>query len=178
MVSDVVELREWLALVGRWVDQCNTLIVERDALTARVKELEADALKWRRAVVGNSGPNHTYETIKDGEAAIGFADELRTLQCETVEGLTAEVAKLVAFKSYVHQRLDEAGVPVDPPSPHREAGCRIGGRLDVVLNENAKLREALKELMRFACRPCDDGPHDDGFDHAKTLAHAALGATP
>lgn len=41
--------------------------------------------------------------------------------------------KLAEFKAYVHQRLDAAGVPVDPPSEHREKGCRIGGRLDAVL---------------------------------------------
>lgn len=37
---------------------------------------------------------------------------------------------LAKFKTYVHQRLDDAGVPVDPESPHKAAGCRIGGRLD------------------------------------------------
>lgn len=42
--------------------------------------------------------------------------------------------KLAKFKAYVHDRLDKAGVPVDPPSPHQSEGCRIGGRLDYVLN--------------------------------------------
>jgi len=45
----------------------------------------------------------------------------------------AELEALRGFKAYVHQRLDDAGIPVDPPSPHRDAGCRIGGRLDVAL---------------------------------------------
>jgi hypothetical protein len=40
---------------------------------------------------------------------------------------------LAKFKAYVHQRLDEAGVSKDPESPHKAAGCRIGGRLDEVL---------------------------------------------
>jgi hypothetical protein len=43
------------------------------------------------------------------------------------------VEKLQAFKDYVHKRLDDAGVSVDPESPHKAAGCRIGGRLDIVL---------------------------------------------
>ena len=43
--------------------------------------------------------------------------------------------KLQAFKDYVHGRLDQAGIPVDPPSEHRDAGCRIGGRLDIALSE-------------------------------------------
>lgn len=47
--------------------------------------------------------------------------------------LRKQVEKLAKFKSYVHQRLDEAGVPADPNSPHKAEGCRIGGRLDVVL---------------------------------------------
>lgn len=57
------------------------------------------------------------------------AQSAAPLTCE--EG--QELARLRNFKAYVHERLDKAGVPVDPPSPHREAGCRIGGRLDAVL---------------------------------------------
>lgn len=41
-----------------------------------------------------------------------------------------EIERLVNFKAYVHGRLDEMGVPADPESPHREHGCRVGGRLD------------------------------------------------
>lgn len=37
------------------------------------------------------------------------------------------------FKAYVHNRLDEMGVPHSvPESEHDKAGCRIGGRLDWV----------------------------------------------
>ena len=54
-----------------------------------------------------------------------------------------ELGKLQAFKDYVHKRLDDAGVPIDPDSPHKAAGCRIGGRLDFVL---IKERETIKEL--------------------------------
>lgn len=50
-----------------------------------------------------------------------------------VKALEAERDKLAAFKAYVHKRLDAAGVPTDPESPHRAKGCRIGGRLDDVL---------------------------------------------
>lgn len=44
-----------------------------------------------------------------------------------------ELEKLGKFKAYVHRRLDEAGIPSDPESPHKAEGCRIGGRLDLVL---------------------------------------------
>lgn len=51
-----------------------------------------------------------------------------------------------AFKTYVHKRLDDAGVPVDPESPHKAEGCRIGGRLDVLIGERDELRKQLAEL--------------------------------
>lgn len=43
------------------------------------------------------------------------------------------IERLEQFKAYVHGRLDAAGVPADPESPHKAEGCRIGGRLDLVL---------------------------------------------
>lgn len=57
----------------------------------------------------------------------------------------AENQKLQAFKDYVHKRLDDAGVEVDPESEHKEHGCRIGGRLDIVLRERAELDKVKKE---------------------------------
>jgi hypothetical protein len=50
------------------------------------------------------------------------------------------------FKSYVHRRLDEAGVPADPDSPHKSEGCRIGGRLDLVLATMKRAEETEKAL--------------------------------
>lgn len=67
--------------------------------------------------------------MAQAEEAIGYharaeADRLRT-----------ENVALAKFKAYVHQRLDDAGVPVDPDSPHKAEGCRVGGRLDVLIGE-------------------------------------------
>jgi transposase len=45
--------------------------------------------------------------------------------------MKTEIEKLQKFKDYVHDRLDKMGISVDPESPHKEAGCRIGGRLDI-----------------------------------------------
>lgn len=42
-----------------------------------------------------------------------------------------QIRKLQAFKDYVHQRLDEAGIPTHPPGEHSDAGCRVGQRLDI-----------------------------------------------
>ncbi len=45
--------------------------------------------------------------------------------------------KLEAFKTYVHKRLDDAGVPENPdPVGNKEHGCRIGGRFNWLLREN------------------------------------------
>lgn len=38
----------------------------------------------------------------------------------------------LAFKSYVHERLDAMGVPTHIEGPHSAAGCRVGDRLDYV----------------------------------------------
>lgn len=55
------------------------------------------------------------------------------LQRRIIARFVCEVEKLKKFKEYVHGRLDAAGVPTDPESPHKAEGCRIGGRLDIVL---------------------------------------------
>lgn len=45
----------------------------------------------------------------------------------------SELESLRKFKAYVHQRLDEAGIPKQPNGVHTLNGCRIGDRLDLVL---------------------------------------------
>jgi hypothetical protein len=65
----------------------------------------------------------------------------------TLAAVTAERDALLRFKQYVHKRLDDAGVTVDPESAHKAEGCRIGGRLDEVLDERHKLRQLVFELM-------------------------------
>lgn len=52
-----------------------------------------------------------------------------------------ELESLRAFKIYVHKRLDDAGVPTDPESSHKAEGCRIGGRLDIVISAYSKVPE-------------------------------------
>lgn len=56
--------------------------------------------------------------------------------------LIDKVEKLQAFKDYVHDRLDKMGIEKDPESIHKEAGCRIGGRLDI-------LQQQMNELLVF-----------------------------
>lgn len=85
------------------------------------------------------------------QMALGIREHLR-LEARVNEltelfySVKAERDKLAAFKSYVHKRLDAAGVPADPESPHKEHGCRIGGRLDIVLADRDLLREVAANL--------------------------------
>jgi hypothetical protein len=57
------------------------------------------------------------------------ADDMR----RAIAPLIEEIDALRKFKAYVHKRLDDAGIPADPDSPHKAEGCRVGGRLDIVL---------------------------------------------
>lgn len=48
---------------------------------------------------------------------------------------------LLKFKQYVHQRLDEAGVPTHPNGRPSAEGCRVGDRLDIALSALSVLRD-------------------------------------
>lgn len=65
----------------------------------------------------------------------------------TVIELIDALEKANAFKAYVHTRLDEMGVPhSDPESEHDKAGCRVGGRLDLLEEERSRAFYALSRL--------------------------------
>lgn len=91
------------------------------------------------------------------EISAAAATEIRTLR--------TELAALAKFKTYVHQRFDNAGVPVDPDSPHKAEGCRIGGRLDVVFAELAELRKLREAGERW-------GEESDSWESNKALTDA------
>lgn len=62
-------------------------------------------------------------------------DDYITHLRDQVEYLEEKVAKLKQFKEYVHDRLDDAGVPIDPePEKNAAHGCRIEGRLNYAFN--------------------------------------------
>lgn len=55
-----------------------------------------------------------------------------------------KIAKLQAFKDWVHAYLDEKGVPKEfPDGPHTKEGCRIGDRMDYVFHHLLSARTAL-----------------------------------
>jgi hypothetical protein len=75
---------------------------------------------------------------------------------EQVAHLTTERIKLQAFKDFVHKRLDDAGVPADPPGEHRDRGCRVGQRLDVLIGERDGLRAFRRRTFDSDPSPVDD----------------------
>lgn len=73
---------------------------------------------------------------------------------ELLEG----IKKLARFKSYVHSRLDSAGVPVNPaPDQTKQNGCRIGARLDWLLRVSeqpaGKIARDLQAVLEWASQP-------------------------
>lgn len=97
------------------------------------------------------------DTILSGESVLArfvSASALMKLASAECERLLAANEKLARFKAYVHARLDAAGVTVDPESAHKEAGCRIGGRLDELIGQRDALeaeRDRLREALTWAC---------------------------
>lgn len=54
-----------------------------------------------------------------------------------VEFLEAELAKAKAFKKWVHDYLDNIGVPHDPnPERTKATECRISGRMDWLITHD------------------------------------------
>ncbi len=103
------------------------------------------------------------------------------------EASSEGVVKLQRFKSYVHARLDTAGVSADPESPHKAQGCRIGGRLDELIGERDELRAVAKAYERWEadlllCHEAWDGrdlPHFtqslwDRLVEIQTMRNAAV----
>ncbi len=111
------------------------LQVHCEALLARCEHLEAE-------VKGVAAMGAASIMQRNGEVEALRKTELRQreLDAKVMEGMIAEMNdaraerdKLAAFKKFVHDRLDLAGVPTHPTGPHSKEGCRIGDRLDVVL---------------------------------------------
>ncbi len=69
---------------------------------------------------------------------------------EAREKAERERDALQAFKDFVHQYLDEAGVPTHPEGEHSKAGCRIGDRLDILVRERDEARVELARVRTIA----------------------------
>lgn len=93
-----------------------------------------------------------------------------TLCRECLAALNAKnpkVAKLQAFKDWVHAYLDGKSVPHHPPGPHGAEGCRIGDRMDWVWSNLAAARPAdaklsiHERLQDYAQLIASHGPDSD-----------------
>lgn len=75
------------------------------------------------------------DRIRSGDAARAEVAQLKADLEALVAAGQADAEKLkaaIAFKAYVHTRLDEMGIPADPePEQNAKHGCRIEGRLNV-----------------------------------------------
>lgn len=73
-----------------------------------------------------------YDTKDNGETRVRKV--LEAYEAAKSANQPVELGKLQQFKEYVHQRLDEAGIPTHPNGAHSKHGCRIGDRLDEALD--------------------------------------------
>lgn len=63
------------------------------------------------------------------------------------------VDRLLRFKAYVHERLDQMNVPADPePAENAKHGCRIEGRLNWIISEMIDADEARDQAEQRAER--------------------------
>jgi antitoxin (DNA-binding transcriptional repressor) of toxin-antitoxin stability system len=66
-------------------------------------------------------------------------------------------AALEDFKTYVHERLDEADIPTHPGGHHSAAGCRVGDRLDILIGQRDLAQRGLDSAPSFVGAALRDG---------------------
>lgn len=124
----------------------------QSAAMCRVAELEA-AIRKHRDFLGDNrchmDDHELYLVLPEGDTRPEKDTAVTIENCEKfiacrhdpgrtyvspqvrIEELEADNTKLAAFKAWVHNRLDELGVPADPdPENTARDGCRISGRID------------------------------------------------
>lgn len=121
------------------------------------------------------------------------------MAANTIKHQSEELEKAQAFKTFVHKRLDEAGVPADPePEENAKHGCRIEGRLnwlqsavsvsprtldlaraqrDALAAEAGMLRDRLGALVDLTSELYEvdhEGPSDELIEARAALATPSL----
>jgi hypothetical protein len=72
------------------------------------------------------------------------------------EALKVERDKLQKFKEWVHGYLDAQGVPAEfPDGPHTKEGCRIGDRMDWLMNELKAAQARVESLAERVGKQSD-----------------------
>lgn len=102
--------------------------------------------RWRQAVTAPSGEmlmvDHEGTLPQTVEVEVAALIALAKCQQQEIASLRqvghkleTDRDKLQAFKDWVHAYLDEHGVPHHPPGPHGAEGCRIGDRMDWLMDK-------------------------------------------
>jgi hypothetical protein len=114
-------------------------------------------LKEKMILVIGSHSNPLIETIAERCAQVAMEFGLKNHPDHEIIALKeenailhAKVEKLQAFKDFVHNRLDEAGIEKEPNGEHSKNCCRIGDRLDIALQQ-ATVVEQGKKLICPNC---------------------------
>lgn len=153
--------------------------LERDLAEAR-RELEESRRIWqeKRAELEAFseqlvGQNGNLQRLVESAKAVGCVVRFDGHERFVNQALAAAVA----FKSFVHKRLDEAGVPADPePEQNAKHGCRIEGRLNwlecrsvnprpLALAESQAREAELRAALYGACQEMENNP-GSGLQHS------------
>lgn len=128
---------------------------------------EIDHMRETLTPLFQNGRKH-HHFARPGEDLIDAVPRLVTAfeeQSDELAALLDRADKLESFKSYVHKRLDQMGVPANPePAVHAIAGCRVGDRLDW-LAEQLPLQTSPVERRRI-------DRLEQANDRLKTCMHA------
>lgn len=125
---------------------------ERHAVLERLENDQAEAAALREAL-------ELWRGVYDGSGAIIKATDA-ALATDAGKALLEERDALKKFKAFVHDWLDRAGVPADPPGKHRDEGCRVGQRLKWMAERLEKAERERDENWR---------QFQTAFDHCATV---------
>ena len=88
-------------------------------------------------------------------------------QLVIIATLEEQLAERQKFKDWVHNYLDTHGVPHHPPGTHGEHGCRIGDRMDWLMEQLANKEWECGELRElFRVTDCAVASMSDAADAA------------
>ncbi|MCC3156453.1 hypothetical protein LJ737_04345 [Hymenobacter sp. 15J16-1T3B] len=130
---------------------------------------------WRTQSAASEAPAPVAST--DDQPALPYSFEhvlellplaIRQKHREEIVALRAQVQNLRRFKTYVHSRLDQAGIDAHE-AQNAVNGCRIGARLDDVLVSrpaNPSERERLLAAINVAENSFGYDAYQDGLTHA------------
>lgn len=83
----------------------------------------------------------------------------QALAPDCAQPFVERLEKLAAFKTWVHEYLDAHSVPHHPPGTHGAEGCRIGDRMDWLMEQRDA---ALARVQRVEATLTRYGKHDIG----------------